>query len=225
MWTWCGRHIREPIGLTLSVPIIATGIDRHAGLQRHPGHAGLALVQPAVRRPGALRVDAEQLALAEQPDRRCPARPARRTRSPGRPAPGPTPVKNDLLQPPDEARLGEVLALREERDPARHQQRQAGTSRRPRGGCWRGSRHRAPGCARAPSIVGRAQQAHQRAEQHVLRPPVQHRNSGLLTSTSTSLETLFPPSQRVHTPPTACARVPDRRCHPRRLRGGDDVSR
>ena len=40
------------------------------------------------------------------------------------------------------------------------------------------------------------QDPHQRAEQHVLRPPVQHRNSGLLTSTLTSLETLFPPSQR-----------------------------
>ena len=24
-WTWCGRHIREPIGFSFSVPIIATG--------------------------------------------------------------------------------------------------------------------------------------------------------------------------------------------------------
>ena len=40
---------------------------RHLGLQRHPGDAGLAAVEPAVGRAGALGVDAEQLALAEHP--------------------------------------------------------------------------------------------------------------------------------------------------------------
>ena len=46
--------------------------DHHrAGLERHPGHAGLAAVEPAVGRAGALGVDAEQLALARAPARRC----------------------------------------------------------------------------------------------------------------------------------------------------------
>ena len=43
--------------------IIATGITGHPGLQRHPRDAGLAAVEPAVVRAGALGVDAEQLTL------------------------------------------------------------------------------------------------------------------------------------------------------------------
>ena len=123
MWTWCGRHIREPIGFTLSVPIIATGITGTAGLQRHPGHAGLALVEPAVGRPGALRVDAEQLALAEQPDRRV-ERGLRAGRAGAVDRHLPDPGEEDLLEPADQPGLGEVLALGEERDAAPHQQRQ-----------------------------------------------------------------------------------------------------
>ena len=59
------RGIFLPVGWILSVSIIATGMTGHLGLQRHPRHAGLAAVEPAVGRAGALGVDAEQLALAE----------------------------------------------------------------------------------------------------------------------------------------------------------------
>ena len=41
------------------------GQHGHPALQRQPGHAGVALVQPAVRRAGPLRVDAEQAAALE----------------------------------------------------------------------------------------------------------------------------------------------------------------
>ena len=56
-----------PGGATTSVPTTATGITGHLGLERQPGDAGLAAVEPAVVRAGALGVDAEQVALVEDP--------------------------------------------------------------------------------------------------------------------------------------------------------------
>ena len=57
--------IRRPSGCATSVPTIATGIDRRAGLQREPRDAGLAAVQPPVGAARALGVDAEQVAVAQ----------------------------------------------------------------------------------------------------------------------------------------------------------------
>ncbi|MCO5546650.1 hypothetical protein L7F22_000084 [Adiantum nelumboides] len=146
--------------------------DRHPGLQGHPRDAGLALVEPAVGRAGALRVDAEQLALAQQPDRGVHRGPRRR------PAGAvhrdlPDAGEELLLEEPADAGLGEVLALGEERDPARDQQRQeervghrevvAGEDRAGTTGHVLGTAHLRP-----------AEQPHQRAQQHELGPPVQH---------------------------------------------------
>src|SRR6185503_16881735 len=82
--------------------------DRYPGLQRHPGHPGLALVEPAIGRTSAFRVDAQQLALLQQPDARIQRGPGR-----GRAAA----VDRDLAHPAEEpplegaldALFGEVL--------------------------------------------------------------------------------------------------------------------
>ena len=82
----CGSFL--PVGWALSVPIIATGSHRDAGLEGHPGDAGAAPVEPAVGRAGALGVDAEQLAAAEHPQAGVAGRPRRPCRRTGRPAAG-----------------------------------------------------------------------------------------------------------------------------------------
>ena len=98
------------------------GDHRHAGLQREPGHAGLAAVEPAVGRAGALGVDAEQLALREHPLGRV-------ERALGRPAAGtvdrhlPGAGEELPLQPALDARAGEVLRLGHEGHPPRQGQR------------------------------------------------------------------------------------------------------
>ncbi len=78
------------------MPISADRDDRHAGLERHPGDAGLAAVEPAVRAAGALRVEPEQLALAQ--DALAPVRSAASLAAPPERSIGimPTPEKKCL---------------------------------------------------------------------------------------------------------------------------------
>ena len=130
---------------------------RHAGLQRHPGHAGLALVQPPVRRPRALRVDAQQLALAQQPDggvegglRRRRARPVDRHL--------PDPDEERLLDPAEQP--GSVKYSRLARNVIRRgtssgRRKESATAR------WLLARIAPPriGTCSRPSIVGRVRHA------------------------------------------------------------------
>ena len=114
-----------PGGATTSVPTTATGITGTPVSSAMPGDAGLAAVELAVVRAGALGVDAEQVTLGEDP-----LRGLERTLR-GR---GAGPVDRDLagareerlLQPALDARRGEVLRLRHEghaaRDGQRHEQ-------------------------------------------------------------------------------------------------------
>ncbi len=97
--------------------------DGHPGLERHPGHAGLALVEPAVGAAGALGVQAEQLAAAEHLQARAQG---------GLAGPAAGAVDGQLAdaleerrgQPALDALTGEVVALGEERHPAGHDERQ-----------------------------------------------------------------------------------------------------
>jgi len=94
---------------------------RHSRLEGEPGDAGLAAVEPAVVRAGALGVDAEEVTLGQDPLRRH-QRPlgGRRTRPVDRHLAGPG--EEHLLEPALDAGGGEVLGLGDEGDPPRHGQ-------------------------------------------------------------------------------------------------------
>ena len=107
---------RPILGITLAGRLHLVGVDhrdgddRHLGLEGEPGDARLALVEPAVGRAGALGVDAEQLARAE--DRRPVRAPPRLARPPERSmGTWPTPRKNAAVSRPLMPRAGEVLGL------------------------------------------------------------------------------------------------------------------
>ena len=96
--------------------------DRHAGLQRHPRHAGPAAVEHAVVRARALGIDAEELAVGESrsPVVIAPAAAEPLERSIGT---WPAPEKKVFCSQPLMPERREVLGLGHERDPARDHER------------------------------------------------------------------------------------------------------
>ena len=114
---------QQPPGrLQLEGPDHGAGDHRCPRLQRQPGYPGLAAVQAAIRRPGAFRVDAEQLSVGQhaQAGPQCPlarlaARPVHRNL--------PDTAEEGLADQALHPAAGEVLGLGEERHLARQRQR------------------------------------------------------------------------------------------------------
>ena len=128
--------------------------DRHPRFQRHPSDAGLAPVQPTVRGPGALGIDAQQVAFAKDSNTGVQSRLRRvgvlavdrhLTNAP----------EESARQPPLQARRREVLRLGEEGHPPghhhRHEERVAKRQVVAGENCWRPYSARYP----APSAHGR----------------------------------------------------------------------
>lgn len=147
--------------------------DQGAALQGQPGHAGLAPVEPAVRRAGALGIDAGDATGAQYPQLGVQGRPGRpAARAVDRDGAGAD--EEHLRQPALDALAGEVLGLGDERHPPLHDQR-----REDRVGerqVVAGEDHR-PGVGHVvqPLDLRAEDQPQQRAEEHVLHQPVQHR--------------------------------------------------
>ena len=62
-----GAHDMRPGGWTVTGADDPHGDHRHVAAQAQPGHAGLALVEPLVRRPGPLGVDGQHAAALSTP--------------------------------------------------------------------------------------------------------------------------------------------------------------
>ncbi|EKA59945.1 hypothetical protein B277_15479 [Janibacter hoylei PVAS-1] len=160
------------MGCALSVSIIATGSDGHAGDQGHARDTGASAVEARVGRARALGVETEEVALTEhgQPGTQRGLARLAAAAVDGQLADAPEEGRGE---PPFEAGAGEVVRLREEGQPPVDDERQedrvgegqvvAGQDRRPLGGN-----------VLEPLDLGSEEDPEQRPEEDPLEHPVQH---------------------------------------------------
>ncbi len=148
---------------------------RHLRLDRHRGHSRTALVEPPVVRPRPLRVDPQHPSLAQhrQPG---PQRGLRRLAAGAVHRNLPDPPEERRGQPPAHTGPREVLGLRQERHPPRHDHRHHEVIRE-RQMIARNDRRPLQGHMFQPLHPRPEDQPQQRPQKHVLEHLVEHRAS------------------------------------------------